>query len=104
MTKLSVTGRGALNRLRGEIKGSDQIRSPAPPRPGAKKGNMEEKPDILTQSLIAVFAIAAIGILEYLNLYYEKSSEWQFALSVVCIAGLGGFTAAVDLIKNRKQK
>lgn len=66
--------------------------------------DMDEKPDIFTQSLVAVWAITAIGVLEYLNLFYGKSSEWQFALAVICIAGLGGFTAAVDIIKLRKGK
>lgn len=58
------------------------------------------EPSDLGRNLLAIFAMMFIASLEYL----KGSTEWDFRLSIICIAGLGGFTAAVDLYKVWKGK
>lgn len=49
----------------------------------------------LGRNVLAIGAMFFIASLEYL----KGSTEWDFKLAIICIAGLGGFTAAVDLYK-----
>lgn len=55
---------------------------------------MKESSD-LGRNVLAIGAMFFIACLEYL----KGTSEWELVLSITAIAGLGGFTGIVDLVK-----